>query len=72
MAMEGRMIPAGTWRPKVAEARRMPRMAERRRRVIGAAVEGEQRPRGSSDLGEHSWNRFATRAEGWGRMKIRG
>jgi ribosomal protein L34E len=65
--MDGRIMPAGIWRPKVAEARRAPKTAERRRRKMGLVLcPTWQRPKMSSVFGEHSWKRLATSSEDCG------
>lgn len=72
MAIDGRIIPAGICRPKVAEARSITSSAESRRRRIGpAALPWLHRLRKSSVLGEHSWKRFATSSEDWGLCGVR-
>jgi hypothetical protein len=67
MAMEGRMTPAGIRRPKVIEERRIPKREERRRRRTEWRLPPlRHRPKKSSEVGEHSWKRFATSSEDWG------
>lgn len=65
IAMDGRMMPAGIWRPKVMVERRKPtRAANMRRTMVPAdAAPVLHRPIWSSRFWEHSVNKLDTRSD---------
>jgi hypothetical protein len=65
MAMDGRIMPAGICVPNVMDAKQVPAMAARRRRIMVGAVESfPQRPR-MLDPSLHSLNNAARSSVDW-------
>ena len=65
MAIDGRMMPAGTSIPNVIDAKQVPTMAARRRRMMVGAVDNFPHSPRILDASLHSRNSAATSSVDW-------